>query len=679
MSELAPSVAGESQAEAEFPAPVIGALAGAASGLGVVAIFCVVTYEIVSRYFFSSPTFWSVELSTYLLIAVAYFGSAYAHTRGANVRVTLLLDSLPRPLRQILEQSTAWLSLFFVLAAALQTLKFTNINYVNNTKSYVMLVPQWIPNLPILAGLLLLAASIMFEVRSLRGAVGTLREWLAPAFMLIAVAALVYFAFFPLKTGVSPLDWGIVSIALLCAIAALTWSGPLVLLVSCAIGISVFYLLVAVGDADAGAVATVLFILTLVLFFLGFRIAFALGFIALFSLYFLLPFPLPNVIAERAFTSLESFSLTALPMFVLMGSLLVRSGIARELFDALLKWMGRWHGGIAHAAMGACTVFAAVSGSSIATAATIGSVACPEMVRHGYSRTLAYGSVAAGGTLGILIPPSVPLIIYGTLAGVSVSKLFIGAMIPGLLLTFLFMATILGWSVLYPSAVPKGDRASWPDRIRSLQGTGPFLLLIAAVLGSLYFGIVTPTEAGAVGALMAVLLCLYRGKLSPRLLAQSILETVSVVGFILLIVFGASLLTFVFDYLRVSQILLERVGSSGIHGILLFLIICLFYIVLGMFLDSISLITLTLPIVFPLVLSMGLDPVWFGIVLVLLVEIGLITPPVGLNLFVLQGVGNVSLKQVAIGALPFGLVMMAFLVLLYVMPELVTWLPQHIK
>jgi tripartite ATP-independent transporter DctM subunit len=273
----------------------------------------------------------------------------------------------------------------------------------------------------------------------------------------------------------------------------------------------------------------------------------------------------------------------------------------------------------------------------------------------------------------------VPFIIYGTIAGVSVSKLFIAGIIPGLMLSAAMMAVIVAWALLRPDAAPRAERFTLAEKMKSLTGMLPFLGLMLLVLGSLYLGVVTPTEAGTVGAFLAFGLCLIRYRLSLNAVWQCVLETVTVTSFILLIVFGASLMTYVFDYLRLAKALVASVQTIEISRELAFLAIALVYIVLGMFLDSISLITMTVPVVFPLITALGFDPVWFGVCLVILVELGLITPPVGLNLFVLQGIGNVSLKEVVYGALPFFWIMTAGLVVLYVFPGIAIWLPQHMK
>jgi len=652
---------------------------GLLAGLGVLAIFAMISFEVIARYFFNSPTSWVVEVATYTMIAVAYLGAAHAHAAGANIRVELLLARLGPAVRRRAEEVAAWCGLAFVLVSAWQVALFTHSNYINKTRSYIMGVPQWIPNLPIVVGLVILAWAVLAEVRALRGTVGAVRDWIAPLAILAAAAGLFSLGSRFAPVGGTFMDWGATLVLAAVLLSALAWSGLRVALLTALVLGSLGLALYGARGLALPMVIGLVFVLVIAVFLIGVRIAFGLGLIGLVPLYALLPFPLPATVAERAFSSIDSFSLTALPMFVLMGALLVRSGIAAEMFDALNKWLGRFPGGIAHASIGACTMFAAVSGSSIATAATIGTVACPEMIRHGYSPRLAYGSVAAGGTLGILIPPSVPFIIYGTLVGASVSKLFIAGILPGLMLAAFMMLAIFLWALVRPAAAPRAERYSLDEKVKSLQGVLPFLVVMALVLGSLYFGIVTPTEAGTVGAFLALALCLGRYRLSPVVIWQCVLETVTVTAFILMIVFGASLMTYVFDYLKLAKELVSSVQSIEISRTTTFLLVALVYIVLGMFLDSISLITMTVPVAFPLMMALGFDPIWFGVCLVILVELGLITPPVGLNLFVLQGIGNVSLKEVVYGALPFFVVMTIGLALLYLFPGIATWLPQHMN
>lgn len=414
----------------------------------------------------------------------------------------------------------------------------------------------------------------------------------------------------------------------------------------------------------------------LVFLLAGVRISLALGSVGMMGLYFLLPQPQLSLLAERSWNSVNSFTLTAVPMFVMMGGLLLRSGATTEMFDALRRWFGKTPGGIAHASIGACGVFAAVSGSSVATAATMGSVACPEMIRRGYSPQLTYGVIAAGGTLGILIPPSIAMIIYGTTVGAPITDLFIAGILPGLLLMLSFMVAVFVWSAVVTGSAPKGQAFSMGEKIEATVGVLPFLILIALVLGSLYLGVATPTEAGGLGTVFALILCLWRGKLDWRMLMETALETVKVTSFLLMIVVGASILSWVFDALRLPVSLVAEVQTVAFPSWMIMAIIALIYILLGMFIDPISMMLMTLPVAYPIVTSLGFDPIWFGIALVLMIEVGMITPPVGIILFVLRGIsGDVSMKQIVYGVLPFVGVILLNVALIYFFPSIVMWLP----
>ena len=306
-------------------------------------------------------------------------------------------------------------------------------------------------------------------------------------------------------------------------------------------------------------------------------------------------------------------------------------------------------------------------------------VACPEMIRRGYSPRLAYGSIAAGGTLGILIPPSIPMIIYGSTTGAPIATLFIAGVIPGALLVLGFMALIFVWSLLDPRAAPAAaERASGREKLLALRQVLPILLLIGAVLGTLYAGVATPSEAGALGAAAALIVCAARRRLGLGDLALALLDTAKVTSFLFMIVVGASVLTYGFDYLRLPALLVEAVQKAELQPWVVMVAIAAVYILLGMFLDSISMMVMTLPVMFPLIVSIGFDPVWFGVILVILLEIGLITPPVGVNLFVLRGFsGATPLKEIAYGAAPFALLMIASVAVFYLLPDLVTWLPRQ--
>ena len=447
-----------------------------------------------------------------------------------------------------------------------------------------------------------------------------------------------------------------------------------------AVGLLLAFIFLWARDLSLLPVGLLLVVAMLVLLLMGVRIAMTLGAIGMFGLYFLLPDPQLSLMAERSWNSLNNFTLTAVPMFVLMGALLLRSGVTTDLFDTLLRWMGRWPGGIAHASVGACGVFAAVSGSSLATAATMGTVACPEMIRRGYSARLTYGVVAAGGTLGILIPPSIAMIIYGTTVGAPITVLFIAGIVPGILLMLSMMAVVAVWAILIEGSAPRGDVYTWGEKFKSLFGVLPFLVLIIAVLGSLYAGIATPTEAGALGAVVALLLCIQRRQISWQMLYDCSLETVKVTSMLLFIVVGASILSWLFDYLRLPRTMVEVVVAAELAPWVVMGIIGLIYIVLGMFIDPISMMLMTLPVTFPIVQALGFDAIWFGIALVMMIEVGLITPPVGIILFVLRGIsGDVPLKEIVYGVLPFVGIILANVILIYFFPEIVSWLPAQME
>jgi tripartite ATP-independent transporter DctM subunit len=400
----------------------------------------------------------------------------------------------------------------------------------------------------------------------------------------------------------------------------------------------------------------------------------------MFGVFFLLSRPQLSLLAERAWSSTNTFTLSAVPMFIFMGGLLLRSGIVSGMFDSLVRWFGRTPGGLAHASAGASAIFAAVSGSSIATAATLGKVACPEMIERGYSPKLTYGVTGAGATLGILIPPSIPMIIYGTTVGASVTHLFMAGILPGLLLMSMFMLAALVWALGWRGAAPVGRAYSMKEKLSASSGMVPFAAIIFIVLGSMYAGIATPTEAAAIGAAAAYVLCLIRGKINVAGLFEVALDTAKVTAMLLLIVVGASIFSWVFDYIRLPRELVALITDAKLDPWLVVALMTLVYIVLGMFIESIAMMLMTLPVTYPIAIALGLDPIWFGIFLVLMIEIGLITPPLGMVLFVLSSMSEkVSFVEIATGVLPFVVVMLVFLGILYAFPDIVMWLPQQTR
>lgn len=656
----------------------LAGLAGAAALLLIVSFVC---FEVVSRALFNEPTVWVNEYSTYLLIGISFVGLAYAQKEKAHIQVELMLSYLPENARKLLDVVGHWIGLLFVCFAAWQMIAFNYQEYINDTRNWGLLAtPQWVPELSVSIGLVFFAVALLADLQRLCRPEKGVRTVFVPGLMVGVAVYLCFLGPYPVAIEQSALDWGSTAIFLTFLVSVWLWSGPRTLVLFGVIVAATALLFFAVQGGALPLIGMCLVGAMLFFLLIGVRISLALGIVGLLALVFLLPQPQLSLLAERSWNSLNSFTLTAIPMFVLMGGLLLRSGVTTQMFDALLRWFGQTPGGIAHASVGACGIFAAVSGSSLATAATMGSVACPEMIKRGYSPQLAYGVIAAGGTLGILIPPSIAMIIYGTTVGAPITELFVAGILPGLLMMASFMAVVLVWSMFITGAAPKGQAYSVSEKLHALWGVLPFSMLICAVLGSLYLGIATPTEAGGLGAIIALFLCIWRGKFSWGMLIETSLETVKVTSFLLLIVVGASILSWVFDALRLPVSLVAEVQAADFAPWIIMAIIAGIYILLGMFIDPISMMLMTLPVAYPIVTSLGFDPVWFGIALVLMIEVGMITPPVGIILFVLRGIsGDVPMQKIVYGVLPFVGVILLNVIIIYLFPDIVTWLPQQMK
>ena len=369
--------------------------------------------------------------------------------------------------------------------------------------------------------------------------------------------------------------------------------------------------------------------------------------------------------------------LTAIPLFILLGEILLRSGIADKMYAALSLWVGRLPGGLLHTNIGCCALFAATSGSSVATAATIGTVALPALNKRRYPARQALGSLAAGGTLGILIPPSVNLLVYGSLTNTSIGQLFVAGIVPGILLTLVFMA-YLALSNLRTAPAERELNVPFGERLRALAHLVPPVVVFVIVMGSIYFGIATPTESAALGVVVALLLAWREGRMSLGFLQHCFVQTARTTGMVLLIITAAFVLNVTLALLGVAQALTTWVTSLGLSATELLLALIVFYLLLGMFMDVLSMQVLTIPVAVPVVMQVGIDPIWFGIFIVLMCELGMITPPVGMNLYVVQGVrpGGGDFSDVIWGALPFAILMIAFTGLLILAPDLALWLPR---
>lgn len=444
-----------------------------------------------------------------------------------------------------------------------------------------------------------------------------------------------------------------------------------------------------------GAIVGLILLLTLAI---GIPVAFALGLTAMISIVLFLRPEEFAFFADFVFASLNDFGLLAIPLFVLMGAVFGHSKASQDLLEAAHVWIGRLPGGLAMSSVMACSVFAALTGSSPATSAAIGRIAIPEMTKRGYPNGLATGAIVAGGTLGILIPPSVTLILYGIATETSIGRLFLGGVVPGILVTLLFCLWILavvlssrrsgsfqreasatGESGETSQVIGGEESYSWGYRFGVLTKVIPFAALIACVLGVLYLGIATPSEAAGVGALLAILLValLYR-TVNLRNLMDIALETTRTSTMILMIVAFSAVLGQVLSFLDVPQELAQLVADLQVNRWVVFVIMNLLFLALGFFIPPVAIILVTMPVLFPIITELGFDPVWFGIVMTLNMEMGLITPPVGLNLYVVQGIApDIPLRDILAGSLPYVVVLALGIVILALFPGLVTWLPNQ--
>jgi len=383
-----------------------------------------------------------------------------------------------------------------------------------------------------------------------------------------------------------------------------------------------------------------------------------------------------DLLSSSLYDSLNSWSLAALPMFILMGELLYKSSISTKLLNGLIPWLSNVPGRLLHVNVAACSLFAAVSGSSAATTATVGKITLNELKKRGYSKSLAIGSLAGSGTLGFLIPPSLIMIIYGVLSNVSIGKLFIAGILPGILLASSYALYIIIATTIDKSAVPvQEEKITWKMRLESLKDLAPIFSLIVLVLGSIYAGFATPTEAAALGVLGSILLGFYFKSLDFEVFKTAILNSIKTTVMISFIIAGAGFLSQVVGFLGIARALSEYIAALGLSPYMLIFVVGIMYIILGMMLDGISMVVMTLPIVLPIVIAAGYDPLWFGIFLVLMVELSQITPPVGFSLFVIQSISGEKIDYILKATFPFFVIMILIVVVLTLFPEITFYLP----
>ncbi len=427
---------------------------------------------------------------------------------------------------------------------------------------------------------------------------------------------------------------------------------------------------------EIGFISIVLIVVLVILLGLGTPISFCVGFLGVVGVLIFLDVGTLYQIAEISADSGTNLFMLTLPLFILMAEVVSFSGVGDDLYAAAHNWLSWLPGGLAISSVVTCTGFAAISGSSPATAASVGLVSIPGMIKRGYNRKLAVGSIAVGGTLGILIPPSIPMIIYGVITEVSIGKLFIAGIIPGIMLSFILCLAIALAVKIKPDLAPRVDAVSWSERISSLKHVWAFIVLALSIIGSIYAGIATPTESAAIGATLSVVIALIYRRLTVKAIHGALLRTVSVTAMIMFLVIGGNIFAFLLSTLSIPQYVTETITALSVSKWAIMIIINIILLIMGCLLDPMAIMVIVLPIIFPIVTQLGFDPVWFGIVVTINVEMGMITPPVGLNLFVLKGsVPGIKMNDIVGGALPFLLLLMLGLAIIMVFPQLAIWLP----
>ncbi len=603
----------------------------------LVAMMLVTTVDVIGRYVFNSPLMGANEIAEFLQVIVVYFGVAYTAVQKGHVAVDVLFNRLSQRVQGFLISfvSLVGAALFALIAweSTVQSLVFKSA-----TRSSPLLeVPVWPFVLVVAFGSGILCLVLLSDfIGSFRTGSDHRREirlravWVAAA----AVLACAIFLWLYRLPRVSPITAGILGLVLL----------VLLLLTRMPVG----FVMATVG-------------------FLGASYLRGAG-------------PALGQMGRLPFVTPANYDWTAISLFVLMGFLALHSGMGSDLYRVVYTWMGRLPGGLATATVGGCAGFAAISGDSLSTAVTMGTVALPEMKAYRYSPSLAAGCVAAGGTLGVLIPPSIVFIIYGMLTEQSIGRLFIAGILPGVLVAGLFISYITIRCRLDPTLGPNGPKTSMVEKLLSLKATWRVIALFALVIGGIYFGVFTPTEAGAIGAFGALLAGLTRRKLTWKNFVTSVVEAGKVIAMTFIILIGA----FIFNlFLSLSKLPMEFanfVVGLEVSGLIILILIYIVYIILGCLISGLALITLTVPIFYPVIIALGYDPIWFGVMIVLTNEMAVITPPVGINVYGIAGVAKeIPMETIFRGILPFFLVLLLALVIITAVPQIATFLPSMMK
>lgn len=600
------------------------------------AMMMLTVVDVVGRYFFSKPIIGSYELTQFMMAGVVFLGLAYTQVNKGHVAVTYITNKLSQKTQVAIRFATNILSLGFLALMVRQGLSQAQLYSQRGITSNIFEVPI-VPFFSVaIVGSFLLGMVVLTDLLTEIERLSTWKERWTPVIpgiiiLLIVIAVMIWQPYLP---RMNPATTGILGVALL-----------------------------------------------LVLIFSGIPVAYALALAGLLSMVYLLgPTAAFESLTKRPYGTAASYTLSVVPLFVLMGYFCLNAGIGRDVYHSLNKWLGHLPGGLAIASIGGCAAFAAVTGSSIACAVAIGVIAIPEMLKYNYSPSLATGSVAAGGTLGILIPPSITFMVYGVLTAQSISKLFIAGILPGVLLAIMMMAYIYFHARLKPDIAPRGRTSTIKEKLISLKHTWAVLLLFALVIGGLYMGIFSPTEGGGIGAFAALTIGLLLRGFNWEKFKESFSKTVDTTCMVLFMFIGAEFLSLFFAQSRLPFAMSDLVKSLDVPGFVVILFFVLIFFLLGCLMPTLPVVVLLVPIIYPTVVALGYDLIWFGVIVVIMVEMGLITPPVGNNVFAIAGVvKTVPLQTIYKGILPFVIVMISLVILLVLFPQIATFLPGQMK
>ncbi|WP_336461617.1 TRAP transporter large permease subunit [Frigidibacter sp. MR17.24] len=610
-----------------------------ASGLLIVIMALLVFVDIASRLIFKTPIRGMIEYQTFGLVLVLFFALAHTLIKGGHVKVDLLTGRFPPAMQ-------AGLGVIFSVWGV-----------------YIFAVMAWE-----------LVARAVDAQQSGEVSMLTNIPW-APFYVIAA------------------LGFGLVSLVNLSILLAHAqdWmrmsprNGGLCVLASL-VGAVVFLAMPALlrnAGLDLGPVATGVVVVALIMgiMLLGMPISFAMALMGFLGLWYMMGQGMAlNVLQLNAFDGAIEYYFTVVPFFILMGFVALEAGIGRRMFETCIVWFGRLPGGLAVATTAGCGGFASICGDSLATAATMGSVALPEMKKAGYDDSLATGAVAAGGTLGILVPPSLGFVIYGMITQQSIGKLFMAGLLPGVLLVVMFSAYIILRATLNPALAPRGPATTTGQKLASLRNVWPIGILFALVVGGIYSGLITPTEAGGIGLVGALVLSLFSADFTRQGFVRAAETAAEMTAMILLVLIAATVLGFFVSVSDIPSAMVQAIGSLEVSRWWVFTLIILIYIFLGMIMNIGPMIMITMPIIFPTVQSLGFDPIWFGVVVVIVMEIGQITPPIGINVFVIHGVAkSVPMAEIFRGITPFILIQILLILVLALVPGLALWLPDSMN